>query len=67
MPIVGCGGIASGEDAIQFARAGASLVQFYTHLGYRGPVAPHEIKNEIARYLDTHKMSWQQLVGADHK
>ncbi|KAI0231660.1 Dihydroorotate dehydrogenase (quinone), mitochondrial, partial [Massospora cicadina] len=67
VPIIGCGGISSGDDAIQFARAGASLVQFYTHLGYRGPVAPHEIKNQIASYLTTHNMSWKQLIGADHK
>lgn len=67
VPIIGCGGISSGEDALQFARAGATLVQFYTHLGYRGPVAPHEIKDQLASYLISHHLSWKQLIGADHR
>jgi dihydroorotate dehydrogenase len=35
--LIGAGGIASGEDAIGKIRAGASLVQLYTGLIYRGP------------------------------
>lgn len=67
IPIVGCGGISSGQDAIDFAKAGASLVQFYTHLGYRGPIAIHEIKNEVADYLAKNNLTWSQLVGSNHR
>lgn len=37
IPIVGVGGILSGEDAVAKFEAGASLVQFYTGMVYRGP------------------------------
>ena len=37
LPIVGVGGILSGEDAKEKLDAGASLVQIYTGLIYRGP------------------------------
>lgn len=37
IPIIGVGGILSGEDAQEKMRAGASLVQLYTGLIYRGP------------------------------
>jgi len=37
IPIVGVGGILSGADAAEKIRAGASLVQFYTGMIYRGP------------------------------
>jgi dihydroorotate dehydrogenase len=35
--LIGAGGIVSGADALQKFRAGASLVQLYTGLIYRGP------------------------------
>jgi dihydroorotate dehydrogenase len=37
LPIIGVGGIMSGEDAKEKLDAGASLVQVYTGLIYRGP------------------------------
>jgi dihydroorotate dehydrogenase len=37
VPLVGVGGIASGADAAAKVQAGATLVQFYTGLVYRGP------------------------------
>jgi dihydroorotate dehydrogenase len=37
IPLIGVGGISSGEDAQEKLRAGASLVQLYTGLIYRGP------------------------------
>lgn len=37
IPLVGCGGIMSGADARARFDAGASLVQIYTGLVYRGP------------------------------
>jgi len=37
VPIIGCGGISSAEDAKEKIAAGASLVQIYTSLIYQGP------------------------------
>lgn len=37
MPVIGVGGIMRGADAVEKLRAGASLVQIYTGLVYRGP------------------------------
>ena len=45
--IIGVGGIASAADAQEKLDAGASLVQLYTALVYRGP----ELVGEIVRGL----------------
>jgi len=37
LPIIGAGGVLCGADAVAKVRAGASLVQLYTGLVYRGP------------------------------
>jgi dihydroorotate dehydrogenase len=42
LPIIGAGGILSGEDAKAKIDAGASLVQLYTGLIYRGPALIRE-------------------------
>jgi len=42
VPLIGAGGILSGADARQKVAAGATLVQFYTGLIYRGPALVEE-------------------------
>jgi dihydroorotate dehydrogenase len=37
LPVIGVGGVLKGEDAAEKLRAGASLVQVYSGLVYRGP------------------------------
>ncbi|KAK8945438.1 hypothetical protein KSP40_PGU011408 [Platanthera guangdongensis] len=44
IPLVGCGGISSGEDAYKKIRAGATLVQLYTAFAYGGPALIPQIK-----------------------
>jgi dihydroorotate dehydrogenase len=51
VPIIGVGGISSGADAYEKIRAGASLVQLYTALVYRGPGLVQRIKLELAELL----------------
>lgn len=46
-PLIGVGGIASGEDAVAKMAAGASLLQLYSALVYRGPVLIGEIKTAL--------------------
>lgn len=47
LPIIGVGGILSGADAREKIRSGASLVQLYSGLIFRGP----DLVNECARAL----------------
>jgi dihydroorotate dehydrogenase len=48
IPIIGVGGIMSGEDAREKVDAGASLVQVYTGLVYRGPALVRQIVDGLA-------------------
>jgi dihydroorotate dehydrogenase len=51
VPIIGCGGIASGADAYAKIRAGASLVQLYSALVFEGPGLVRRVKSELAALL----------------
>ncbi len=51
IPLVGVGGIESGEDAYERIRAGASLIQLYSALVYEGAGLPRRICRELAALL----------------
>jgi dihydroorotate dehydrogenase len=51
LPLVGVGGIASGADAYQRIRAGASVLQLYTALVYQGPGVIRRLLGELDRRL----------------
>jgi dihydroorotate dehydrogenase len=51
LPLVGCGGVASGADAYAKIRAGASLVQVYSALIFQGPGLAESVKKELADLL----------------
>ncbi|XP_014193872.1 dihydroorotate dehydrogenase (quinone), mitochondrial isoform X2 [Haplochromis burtoni] len=68
IPIIGIGGVASGQDAMDKIRAGASLVQLYTALTYQGPPVVIKIKRELEQLLkDQGFSSVSEAVGADHR
>ncbi|MBK6867649.1 MAG: quinone-dependent dihydroorotate dehydrogenase [Burkholderiales bacterium] len=46
-PIIGVGGILSGQDAIAKIEAGADVVQIYTGLIYRGPALVREVAEAL--------------------
>jgi dihydroorotate dehydrogenase len=65
-PLIGVGGIDSGTGALRKIRAGASLVQLYTGLIFRGLSLLAEIKLELANTLARGRhSSIAGLVGAD--
>ncbi len=66
MPLIGVGGIASGEDAYARIRAGASAVQLYSAMVFEGPGLVSRIKSELAALLkrDGFK-SVAEAVGKD--
>ena len=68
LPLIGVGGIASGEDAYEKIRAGASLVQLYTSLALEGPTVVHRVNTELAALLKRDGFeSVAEAVAADVK
>lgn len=64
VPIIGVGGIATGQDAYEKILAGASAVQIYSSMIYEGPPVVNRIKRELSELLDTDKYkSVQEAVG----
>ncbi len=51
IPIIGVGGIDSGESAFEKITSGASAVQLYTGMIYKGPTIVKEIKKELIAIL----------------
>ncbi|KAG6891211.1 hypothetical protein C0995_008463 [Termitomyces sp. Mi166 len=62
IPLIGCGGISTGTDALEYAKAGASLVQVYTGFGYDGVGACRRIKDELSEELKKEGVTWSQVV-----
>ena len=68
IPLIGVGGIFSAEDAWKKICAGASLVQLYTGLAYRGPQLIDEIRRDLVEYLRRSRLqNIAQAVGSDHR
>ncbi len=64
IPLVGVGGIATGEDAVAFLLCGASAVQVGTQ-SYVNPTAALEVRDGIAAYLEAHGIpAARDLIGA---
>ncbi len=64
--LIGVGGIFTAEDAYRMIRLGASAVQVYTALVYRGPGVVRDIKQGLARLLLRDGFTGvAQAVGAD--
>ncbi|CBN76520.1 dihydroorotate dehydrogenase [Ectocarpus siliculosus] len=68
VPLIGVGGVGTGQEAYDKIRAGASLVQVYSLLVYKGPGAVPGIKAELADLLKTDGFtSVAEAVGSDHR
>lgn len=66
LPIIGVGGVDSAEAALEKIRAGASLVQIFTGLIYRGPGLVRSINRDLAWMVsDLGVGSLAELVGQD--
>jgi dihydroorotate dehydrogenase len=63
-PLIGVGGIGSGEDGVAKIAAGASLIQLYSALVYRGPGLIGELKSAILAAIERQGVnSVADLVG----
>jgi dihydroorotate dehydrogenase (NAD+) catalytic subunit len=68
VPIIGCGGIAGWEDAVEFLLAGASAVQIGTAVGTKGLNVFNSITRGMTVFLERKKLkSVNEIVGISHR
>ncbi len=66
IPIIGMGGIANAEDAIEFILAGASAISVGA-MNFVNPYCTEEIVKGIAQYMERYKVeNLSDLIGAVH-
>jgi len=63
IPVIGVGGITTGEDVVEFMLAGASAVQVGTGVYYRGYDIFNKINKELEEYLIENNISIKELIG----
>ncbi|MBU12990.1 MAG: dihydroorotate dehydrogenase B catalytic subunit [Nitrosopumilales archaeon] len=64
VPIIGCGGISTWQDAVEFILAGASAVQFGSVLGEHWTEVFAEINNGIKNYMEKNGYSkMSEMIG----
>ncbi len=67
IPIIGLGGVTTGEDAIEMIMAGASLVGIGSAVRYRGIDVFAKVAKEMNSWLSGHNLSMEDIKGAAHK
>jgi dihydroorotate dehydrogenase (NAD+) catalytic subunit len=66
IPIIGCGGITTGSDAIEFIMAGATAVQVGT-ASFKNPSAPMDVMEGIESFLKKEGIKdIHELIGVAH-
>jgi dihydroorotate dehydrogenase (NAD+) catalytic subunit len=64
VPIIGCGGIMTGTDAVEFLLAGATAVQVGTAT-FREPSAPLRVLEGLEEYMRDERVDdVRHLIGA---
>ncbi|THB73666.1 MAG: dihydroorotate dehydrogenase [Desulfobacteraceae bacterium] len=67
IPIIGLGGITTGEDAIEMIMAGASLTGIGSAVRYRGIDVFDKVTREMNDWLESHNCSIEDIKGAAHQ
>ncbi len=68
VPIIGCGGISTWRDAVEFMLAGASAVQIGTAVAFKGLGVFRSIREGMEVYLEEKGFgSVKELVGLAHR
>ena len=68
IPIIGCGGISTWEDAVEFFLAGASAIQVGSAIGDRWTDVFNEINNGILQYMEKKGIpKIEEMVGRAKK
>lgn len=67
IPIIGLGGVSTGEDAIEMIMAGASLVGIGSAVKYRGITVFEKVYSEMQSWLKDRNLTIDEICGAAHK
>jgi dihydroorotate dehydrogenase (NAD+) catalytic subunit len=68
IPVIGVGGVTTGEDAVEYFMAGASAVQIGSAVYYRGPEVFKHVCKEINVWMDAHGYTKiAELVGVAYQ
>jgi dihydroorotate dehydrogenase (NAD+) catalytic subunit len=68
IPIIGCGGVLDGRDAVEYFMAGASAVGVGTAVMYRHEDAFKKISEEITAFMKENKFKTiKEMVGLAHE
>jgi dihydroorotate dehydrogenase (NAD+) catalytic subunit len=68
IPVIGVGGVTSGEDAIEYFMAGASAIQIGSAVYYRGPEVFKLVCKEIDIWMNKHGYTKiTQVIGAAYR
>jgi dihydroorotate dehydrogenase (NAD+) catalytic subunit len=68
IPVIGCGGIFTWEDALEYILAGATAIELGSVIGYEGLNAFNQIKLGIIRYLEKKNYkNIKEIVGLAHQ
>ncbi len=67
IPLIGVGGVSNGAQAYEKIKAGASLVQLYSALVFKGPTLANTVNKELLNLLKNDGYAnIGEAVGADH-
>jgi dihydroorotate dehydrogenase (NAD+) catalytic subunit len=67
IPIIGLGGVTTGEDAVELFMAGATLVGMGSAVRYRGIDVFDQVNRELADWLTDHHTTRDEILGAAHE
>ena len=68
VPVIGCGGVSSWQDVIEYMIAGASAVQIGSILGSSGPKIFNHITKDLKKYVEKKGLrNISELIGIAHK
>ena len=68
VPVIGCGGISTWQDVVEYMLAGASAVQIGSVLGSAGPRIFNSITKDLKKYIERKGiMKISEIVGIAHK
>jgi dihydroorotate dehydrogenase (NAD+) catalytic subunit len=68
VPVIGCGGVSSWEDVIEYMIAGASAVQIGSVLGSKGPRIFNQITKALKNYVERKNLkNISEIIGIAHK
>lgn len=68
IPIIGCGGIQSCDDIIEYTMAGATAVQVGSLIGFKGINSIGKLTRDLRLYLETNNHdTLKELIGFAHR